>query len=290
MRIVYHLGAHCTDEERLLRCLLKNRGALAAEGIIVPGPAKYRTLLRDTAMALKGQPATQDTQALVLDQIMSESEADRLILSWDNFLGYAQGALRRGIYSSGAERMYAFCQVFPGIDAEFHLAIRNPATFVPAVFQKQSGRSYDEFMDGVEVDSLRWSTLITALRETNPDVPITVWCDEDTPLLWPEVLRAVSGHSSAVTLAETDDLVASIMSADGMQRMTSYMESHPPQNVAQRRRVVSAFLDKFVLPEQVDYHIEMEGWSDDLISRTTDAYDQDVSRIIAMDGVTFLTP
>jgi len=290
MRIVYHLGAHCTDEERLLRCLLKNRGVLAAEGIIVPGPAKYRTLLRDTAMALKGQPATQDTQALVLDQIMSESEADRLILSWDNFLGYAQGALRRGIYSSGAERMQAFCQVFPGIEAEFHIAIRNPATFVPAVFQKQSGRSYEEFMDGVEVDSLRWSTLIGALRDANPHVPITVWCDEDTPLLWPEVLKAVSGHSDAITLTDTDDLIASIMSADGMQRMTSYVASHPPQNVAQRRRVVSAFLDKFVLPEQIDFQIEMDGWSEDLIDRTTQAYDQDVSRIMAMDGVTFLAP
>ncbi len=56
MRIVYHLGTHCTDEERLLRCLLKNRGVLATEGIVVPGPARYRTLLRDTAMTLKGQP------------------------------------------------------------------------------------------------------------------------------------------------------------------------------------------------------------------------------------------
>jgi len=290
MRIVYHLGAHCTDEERLLRCLLKNRGVLAAEGIIVPGPAKYRTLLRDTAMALKGQAATQDTQALVLDQIMSESEADRLILSWDNFLGYAQGAIRRGIYSSGAERMFAFCQVFPGIDAEFHLAIRNPATFVPAVYQKQSGRSYAEFMDGVEVDNLRWSTLIADMRKTNPDVPITVWCDEDTPLLWPEVLKAVSGHSDDVTLTDTDDLVTSIMSADGVQRMASYVESHPPQNIAQRRRVVSAFLDKFVLPEQIDYPIEMEGWTEDLVERATLAYDQDVSRIMGMDGVTFLAP
>ena len=47
MEIVYHLGAHCTDEERLLRCLLKNRGALSAQGIVVPGPARYRNLLRD---------------------------------------------------------------------------------------------------------------------------------------------------------------------------------------------------------------------------------------------------
>ena len=34
MRIVYHLGAHCTDEERLVRCLLKNRGLLAGQGIV----------------------------------------------------------------------------------------------------------------------------------------------------------------------------------------------------------------------------------------------------------------
>jgi hypothetical protein len=290
MRIVYHLGAHCTDEERLLRCLLKNRGALAKEGIIVPGPAKYRTLLRDTAMTLKGQPASQDTQLLVMDQILSESEAERLILSWDNFLGYAQGALRGGIYSSGAERMFAFCQIFPGMTAEFHIAIRNPATFIPAVYQKQRGRSYADFMDGVEVENLRWSNLIAALREKNPDAPVTVWCDEDTPLLWPEVLQAVSGHSDEIVLTDTEDLLATIMSEDGMARMTSYLEAHPPQTVAQRRRVVSAFLDKFVLPDQVDFEIDLEGWSDELIARTTEAYDQDVSRIMAMDGVTFLAP
>jgi hypothetical protein len=290
MRIVYHLGAHCTDEERLLRCLLKNRDALAEEGIVVPGPAKYRTLLRDTAMALKGATATQDAQDVIMDQILSDDEADRIILSWDNFLGYAQGALRGGIYSSGAERMAAFCQIFPTCEAEFHLAIRNPATFVPAVYQKQHGRNYEEFMEGVEVEDLRWSTLIAALRETNPTVPITVWCDEDTPLLWPEILKAVSGHSDEVTLTDTDDLLASIMSEDGMTRMRTYMQGHPPQNADQRRRMVSAFLDKFALPEQIDFEIEMEGWSEELITRTTEAYDLDVSRIMAMDGVNFLAP
>jgi hypothetical protein len=290
MRIVYHLGAHCTDEERLLRCLLKNRGLLAEEGIIVPGPAKYRTLLRDTAMTLKGQPAPPETQAMVLEQIISETDVDRLILSWDNFLGYAQGAVRRGIYSSGAERMAAFCKIFPNAETEFFIAIRNPATFVPAVFQKQHGRAYEEFMDGVEVETLRWSTLIEALRTTNPDVAITVWCDEDTPLLWPEVLQAVSGHSDDITLVDTDDLLASIMTADGMQRMASYMATHPPQNAGQRRRVVSAFLDKFAQADQIDVTIEMDGWSEELVARMTDAYDQDVARIIAMDGVSFLSP
>jgi hypothetical protein len=145
-------------------------------------------------------------------------------------------------------------------------------------------------MDGVEVETLRWSTLIEALRTINPDVAITVWCDEDTPLLWPEVLQAVSGHSDDITLVDTDDLLASIMTADGMQRMASYMATHPPQNAGQRRRVVSAFLDKFAQADQIDVTIEMDGWSEELVARMTDAYDQDVARIIAMDGVSFLSP
>ncbi|MGL6208244.1 MAG: hypothetical protein ACRC14_00235, partial [Paracoccaceae bacterium] len=64
MRIIYHLGAICTDEERLLRCLLRNRGPLAEQGIVVPGPNRYRQLLRETVISLKGQAATRDTQAL----------------------------------------------------------------------------------------------------------------------------------------------------------------------------------------------------------------------------------
>lgn len=290
MRIVYHLGAHCTDDERLLRCLLKNRGVLAKEGIIVPGPAKYRSLLRDTAMTLKGQPADQDTQALVLDQIMSEDRAERLILSWDSFIGYTRGAARGGLYKSAGERMKAYGQIFPGIDTEYYLAIRNPATFIPAVFQKQRGLTLDEFLNELEPAKMRWSDMIANLRALNPDVPLTVWCDEDTPLLWPEVLQAVSGHSSLITLEDTDDLLASIMSADGMQRMASYLASHPPQNPAQRQRIVSAFLDKFALPEQIEVELEFPGWSEDIVQQLTEAYDRDVSRIIAMDGVRFLSP
>ena len=139
MRIVYHLGAHCTDDERLLRCLLKNRGLLAKQGIVVPGPTRYRTLLRETAVALKGQPASMDTQALVLEQIMEVDRAERLVLSWDSFLSYPNWALEGGLYRSAGERVRAFSQIFPQIEPEFFLAIRNPATFLPALFDKQKG-------------------------------------------------------------------------------------------------------------------------------------------------------
>ena len=75
---------------------------------MVPGPNRYRNLLRDTAIQLKGQPASMDTQALVLDQIMDEDRADRLILSWENFLSFAPWAVDQGrLYPAAAERVRA---------------------------------------------------------------------------------------------------------------------------------------------------------------------------------------
>lgn len=289
MRIVYHLGVHCTDEERLLRCLLKNRAALASEGIVVPGPNRYRNLLRDTAMQLKGQPATRDTQALLLDQIMDEDRAERLIFSWDHFMGYAAAAVGARFYPAGPERMAAFIQIFPDIEHEFHIGLRNPATFLPALRAKVGERA-PEAVAAEDPAALRWSDLVAALRERMPDVPVTVWCDEDTPLLWPEVLATVAGHAPETALTDTEDLLATIMLPEGLARMERYMADKPPADAAARRRIVAAFLGKFARPEVIEMEIEMPGWSPDLVDALTANYMQDITRLMAMPGVTVLAP
>lgn len=293
MRIVYHLGAICTDEERLLRCLLKNRGVLAEQGIVVPGPNRYRNLLRDTVISLKGQAATRDTQALVLDQIMDEDQAERLILSWDSFLSLPPWVLDGGLYKAAAERVRAFSQIFPEIEAEFHLAIRNPATFLPALFAKQAtdkkrAKTYDQFVGRVDILDLRWSDVIAQVLDVNPGVPLTIWCDEDTPLIWPEVLQAVSGHSPSTVLEDRDELLTQIMSAEGLDRMRVYLAGHPTPTPAMRRKVVSAFLDKFAIADRIDMDVELPGWTEETVADLTESYDQDVARIAAMPGVTFI--
>ena len=290
MRIVYHLGAHCTDDERLLRCLLKNRAPLSAEGIVVPGPARYRTLLRDTAMQLRGQPASRDTQAMLLDQIMTEDRAERLILAWDSFLGYAQGAVGTTLYPLAGRRMAAFAQVFPEIETELFLAIRNPATMLPTLRKRLVARGTDIPLDSIDPFALRWSDVVARLREAVPDAPVTVWCDEDTPLLWPEVLRAVSGHSAAVTLEDTGDLLAAIMHPEGVERMQAYVAANPPTDDAQRRRITSAFLARFARPEEIEQEVDMPGWDSATVTRMTEVYDRDVGRLMRMGGVTVLTP
>jgi hypothetical protein len=291
MRIVYHLGAHFTDDERLIRCLWKNRETLSEQGIIVPAPTRYRALLRDTAVTLKGRAASRDTQAVVLDQIMEEERAERLILSWDNFLSYPQWVIRsRRLYPAAAERIRAFTQIFPEIEAEFHMAIRNTASFLPALCNSQPSKSLDEMMGGTDPRDLSWFRLVEEVRTLNPDASLTIWSDEDTPMIWPEVLQAVSGHAPGTNLIDTDDLLKDLMSPDGMERMRAYMTANPPSNVTQRRRIVSAFLDKFALSDQIDMELDLPAWDEDLIDTLTENYHQDIARIRAIPGVTFLDP
>lgn len=290
MRIVYHLGAHCTDDERLIRCLWKNREKLELQGIGVPTPTRYRALLRDTAITLKGRAASHDTQEQVLDQIMDLPDTERLILSWDNFLSYPQWVVRDNrLYPVAAERIRAFAKIFPEIEAEFFMAIRNPATFLPALFQRQRGKSYEEFIADCDPHDLSWSRLVQDIATLNPETPLTIWCDEDTPLIWPEVLAAVSGHAPGTMLDDSDELLANLMSADGLSRMQSYLASHPPANITQRRRVVSAFLDKFALPDRIETEFELPGWTQDMVDDMTEQYAEDVATIRNFPGVRFIS-
>lgn len=295
MRIVYHLGAHCTDDERLLRCLLKNRALLAEQGIVVPGPTKYRTLLRETAVALKGQPASADTQLLVLDQIMEEDDAARLILSWDSFLSFAPWVMDGGLYRAAGERVRAFSLIFPDIAAEFCLALRNPATFLPALFDKQKNakggtRDFAAFLKHRDPHDIRWSDVIDRILDLNPGVPLTIWCDEDTPLIWPEVLQAVSGHAPGTRLEGADELLSQIMSAEGLTRMQAYLDSHAVGTPDLRRKVTAAFLDKFAVPDRITMEVEVPGWTADLVESLTQGYEQDVAHIRTTPGVTFIEP
>ena len=290
MRIAYHLGVHCTDEDRLVRTLHRNADLLAAEGIEVPAPERYRNLIRDTAIQLKGRVAPTETQAIVLDQIMDAEVADSLVLSWENFLAFPAWVVKGQLYRTGGDRMRAIRNIFPEIESEFFLAIRNPATFLPDLLRKQRGRPWAEFIEGTDPMDLRWSDLILNLRDRNPDAPITLWCDEDTPLIWPEVLQAVSGHSDGLMLSGRDDLLATLMTEDGMRRMEAYLATHQPQTIGQRRRIVSAFLDKFANPESLESEVTLPGWTEDYVADLTETYDRDIAYIATLPGVTLITP
>jgi hypothetical protein len=81
LQIVYHIGANCTDGDRLVKSLQKNAETLAEQGIAVPPIGRYRRILRETIQTLDGASPNPDTRDILLDAILEEDGARRLVLS-----------------------------------------------------------------------------------------------------------------------------------------------------------------------------------------------------------------
>jgi len=84
-------------------------------------------------------------------------------------------------------------------------------------------------MHGMNPNDIRWSELITRIQALAPNATLTVWANEDTPLIWAELMRELSGVDPLTRITGGFDLLATIMSKAGMQRFTSYLKSHPPR-------------------------------------------------------------
>ena len=289
MDIVFHIGANCTDGEKLIRSLTLNTDILAARNIAVPNPARYRRLLRETMEGLGGLPPDPAIRESLLGTILDDPASTRLVMSNPSFMCLPSRIFDGGgFYSVAAAKLLALRSLFP--DDQIHLAmgIRNPATFVPAVWEQAKRSRFSAFMAGVEPTSIRWSDVVALIKQTLPDVSLTIWCNEDTPLIWAEIMRRLAGTAPGQSLRGEFDLLSTIMSPEGMGRFLKYLGSHPPQTDAQTRRVIAAFLDKYALHDEIEEEVDVPGWDEPLVARMTAIYEQDIQHIAADPGVTFI--
>lgn len=286
MKIILHAGVHATDEDRLVKCLLKNSDVLTPKGVAVPGPSRYRVLVRDTLAAMNEGPLAPDARDLVVDSLVDGDQPDRLIMSNDNFFGVPKGAVSKGEFYPGAEvKLQRLCELFTGDDVELYLGLRNPATFLPAVYAMSPNMPFETFLAGSQPQELRWSQLLTRIQQAVPDLPITLWANEDTPLIWAEILRDMMGLPAGEKISGGFDLLTEIMTRDGMQRFRAYLKTHPVMSDEQKRRVISAFLDKFGRPEVLEEDIEVPGWTPELLDHITQQYERDLIQIESMPGI-----
>lgn len=291
MEIVYHIGAHETDEERLLKCLLKNRGTLAPQGISVPKPGRYRRFVRETINKIITGSGVTPTRDEVLGEILGDEDADRLVMSNVNFCCINARVFENGkFYPVGPPKIRALDKLFPDDHIEFHMAIRNPATFVPAVLSGLSDDTREQVTKNLDPFDLKWSDVITRLREACPRAGFTVWCNEDTPLVWSQIVREVAGIEYGAQIEGAYDLLAEIMTREGFQRFLSYLESHPPHTEVQTRRIIAAFLDKFAIAEELEEELDMPGWTHEMVDALSEAYEEDLYAIERIHGVTLITP
>ena len=291
MQIVYHIGANCTDDDRLLKSILKNADNLAQQGIKVPGPGKYRRLIRETIQALDGKPPAPDSREILLDAILDDEQCNRLVLSHAQFMCVHSRVFENGtFYALAQEKLEGLANLFPDDEIELFLGIRNPATFLPALFSDSRPDDFAHFMHGVDPAQVRWSELVARIRHIMPKASLTVWCNEDTPLIWAQLIRELSGVDPLTRITGGFDLLSSIISPEGMKRFVTYLKAHPPQTEMQKRRIIAAFLEKFAMEGEVEQEVDLPGWTEETLQHLTALYEEDINRIAHIPGVNFIDP
>ncbi|MWB77939.1 hypothetical protein GLS40_07885 [Pseudooceanicola sp. 216_PA32_1] len=291
MEIVLHAGVHCTDDDRLVKCLLRNKDRFIQQGVAVPGPSRYRRLLRDSMQALARGPMAGDGREVLLDSILEQDGAERVLLSNDNFFCVPRLAVGHGVlYPRAEQRLDEFRTLFEEDEVTLCLGIRNPATFLPAIFAQVEDQDFLSFMGGVDPQTVRWSELIHRIRDAHPDIEILVWCNEDTPLIWSQIVRELAGLNPTARISGGFDLLTEIMNREGMHRFRSYLHSHPVMTERQKRRVIAAFLDKFAVEEAIEEELDLPGWDEDYVDALTATYEEDLVVIERIPGVQVIVP
>lgn len=293
MRIILHPGAHCTDEGRLVKCLLSNAGLFLPRGVVVPPPGRYRQLLPSVLSRLEDADPSEDAREVMYDFLIEEKPdgVERVLLSHENLFCIPKLAVSGGQFYRRAERrLRAAARLFEGDEVELFLAIRNPASLLPALYRATPYESVEELTGGVDPRLLRWSDLITRIRKAVPGMPITVWCNEDSPLLWAEIIRAMAGLVPNEKITGGFTLLSEIMSQKGMKRFRNYLADHPGISEAEKRLVMVAFLEEFGVDDAMEEELDLPGWTDALVDELTEIYDADTLRIADIPGVRLMMP
>ncbi len=293
MKIILHTGVHATDDDRLIRTLARNAADWRDEGVAVPGPGRYRALLSDAIHALAEGSAGPEAREVLLETILTEDpdRVSRMLLSNKNFFGVPRVALKGGIlYARAEERIGAMKELFAGDEIEVFMGLRDPASFLPALFAEAPQDDAGAFLDGLDPDAMRWSDLVHRLRAAHPDVALTLWCNEDTPFVWGEVIRAMAGLSGDRPVRGAFDILSEIMAPEGMERFRAYLAARPGISETATRKVMAAFLDKYARPEAMEEELDMPGWSEARVEAMTRAYEADVDALAGVPGVRVIAP
>ena len=118
----------------------------------------------------------------------------------------------------------------------------------------------------------------------------STWCHEDTPFIWSEIIREITGHDPFTEIDGEFDMLDRIISAEGMTRLVDFLEARQVTSQSKRRKAVAAFLEAHAIEDAVEAEIDLPGWTHETVDMLTELYEDDVERIEAMPEVTLITP
>lgn len=291
MQMVFHLGVHGTDGDRLLKTLLNNRVALTKAGTEIVPPARHRTIFDDALRSLNGGSATPEMEQLMLDAMLDNEAPRRVVMSTPTFMG-APGRVcgSTGLYPQIGMRAAALSRLFPSAEAEFFVAIRNPATLLTDILPQFTGGDYHVLLQGCHPLNLRWRDAIQNLVRALQGRRLVIWCHEDVPLIWPEIARLAGGLPPEMPLSGGLLYMHELLGDQGLARLREAVAGQDQVSVRRRREIYGEVLEQHARPGTLDQVVDLPGWTQDLVDDVTEIYRADVAEIAVLPGVEFILP
>lgn len=291
MQIAFHIGANCTDEDRLLKSTLRNADLLLQHNVAVPGPSKYRKLLREAIESVADGPPADDARDVLLDAIVEDDNITRILLSNDNFITIPRRIFDHSVFYHQAEKkVRGLLQLFPQDEVSLFLGLRHPASFLQETAARAEVASLAQYLGVLKPLEVKWSDVIRRIKRAAPETPLFVWCNEDTPIIWEELIRLFAGVSADVPITGQFDILSVIVSPAGMQDLTARIAGIAIDDIEARQHIIADVLDTHALPDLVEEAISLPELDEALVAAMTDAYEADLDIIAGMEGVDLILP
>jgi len=289
MKVAIHSGAAFTDEGGLLKSLQENGQTLRDHGVALYGPRRYRQAIRSPLQALEAGA----TQAALFENLRKAIPPDtglhRTIISCPDFLGEISSAIRDGqFYPSAGQRIAFLDQALSDHQLELYFGLRNPGSFIPKVLAALPEKERQEILATTDLSCLSWLSVIEDIRDLAPQVSITVWANEDTPLIWGDIVRNLGALPEGTPLKAEFDLLSSLVSPAGRREIQTISEQDPLRDRTKLKDRLAAVFEAHAVHEEIEEELDLPGWSADVVDAFTLLYSQDLARLRSMPDIRVL--
>ena len=291
MQIAFHLGAPHTDEDQLIWSLREDRHALGAAGVVIPRPRAYRSRMSEITPKLRGESLPSHEQAAMLEDFGATADTQRVVLSDPKFICSPKKIWHEGrFYGKAGFKTAWLRQTFSDHQAEFFLGVRNPVSFLSDLLREHAPMTLADHTQGASPGGMFWSDVVRSIRDDNPTCPVTVWCTEDTPVIWPLVMAALGGIEPDTPLDGAARIALPLLTPEGQASLIDTIGDPIKTDMLETLTALDQHMSAYVDEDALDEVIDIPGWTEEHVEAMTDAYEEDLERIRTMHGITFIRP
>lgn len=289
MHVAIYSGAAFTDAGRLFRSLQANASTLRDNGVTLLGPRRSRKVFSPPLNALGDGPLPPQAVEIMKSLAPTDSPNKRIIITNPNLIGEATQAIGHGqIYPDAGQRLAALSEVYASHTVEVFIGLVNLGSFIPKALMSLPNSTRQDIIRSTDFSCLSWMSMVENIRNLAPNVQITLWPNEDAPLLWGDIVRNLGGLNHATPLADEFSLLSSLISPEGQQRVLELTQQAHPLDRASLIEQLAGIFAQHAVPEEIEEEVDLPGWSTDIVDAFTELYAQDLARLSSTPGVRLL--